>query len=58
MYPENSNATTNAILVILLVIIVGLAVWFIVDRRQPAPEPGGASLEINLDGNVLPKDNE
>ena len=44
-----NNATTNAILVILLVLVVGFIVWFIVGRRDVAPTTGGTGPSINVD---------
>ena len=50
---ENASATTNAILVILLVLVAGFIVWFVTTRGDsPAPADSGAgpSLEVNLEG--------
>ncbi len=51
MYENNS--TTNAILVILVVIVVGFIVWFVMARKAPAIETTSgtpASLNVNLGG--------
>jgi hypothetical protein len=50
MYENNS--TTNAILVILLVLVVGFIVWFVVGRRSVAPTDTSPNIEVNLPGNT------
>ena len=48
---NEGNATTNTILVILLVIIVGFVVWYMTASRAPeTQEEDGASLELNFGG--------
>lgn len=53
MNNENTSATTNAILVILLVLVVGFIVWFVAARGNGAPatvndNADSPSLEVNL----------
>ncbi|GEM_PF-1544236 len=50
---QKGSATTNAILVILVVVIVGFGVWYVMAQKGTAPTPEngtGGSLEINLGG--------
>jgi hypothetical protein len=50
---NENTSTTNAILVILLVIVVGFIVWFMVGRQSVTPAADttpGTSLEVNLGG--------
>ena len=44
---NKSNGTTNAILVILLVVVVGFVVWYATGQRGVENEPG---IEVNLGG--------
>lgn len=50
MEDTKSNATTNTILVILLVVIVGFIVWYMMSRDavEPAPETENSVLEVNV----------
>ncbi len=49
---NENTATTNTILVILLVIVVGFIVWFAVGRGNTAsdatPSSPSATLQVNL----------
>lgn len=48
------NATTNTILVLLLVVVVGFIVWFMTMRNaDTTPEDSGsnAALELNIGDN-------
>ncbi|MEK7641883.1 MAG: hypothetical protein AAB365_02720 [Patescibacteria group bacterium] len=47
---NKGNSTTNAILVILLVIVVAFAVWYMTMRTATAPVEDGANIELNLGG--------
>ena len=47
---QKGSATTNAILVILLVIIVGFAVWYVTIREHGTSDDDKAGLQINLGG--------
>ncbi len=48
MYENNS--TTNAILVILLVIVVGFIVWFVMGRGDADNDVDLPNVEVNLPG--------
>jgi hypothetical protein len=48
MYENNS--TTNAILVILLVIVVGFIVWFMIGRGDVDNDADLPNVEVNLPG--------
>ncbi len=48
---NDTNSTTNTILVILLVVIVGFVVWYMVDQRKEVPEDTGNNnpvVEVQL----------
>lgn len=50
---NETNSTTNAILVILLVIVVGFVVWYMVDNRKVEPSPAktdNAVIQVQLPG--------
>jgi uncharacterized membrane protein YqiK len=48
---NDTNSTTNAILVVLLVIVVGFIVWFMMGRRiATEPAAGTPNIEVNLPG--------
>ncbi len=52
---EGNNSTTNAILVILVVVLVGFGVWYMTMRynRAPAPqETQDSGLQINVGGDT------
>jgi len=44
------NSTTNAILVIILVLIVGFGVWYVMDRRNAEEAADEPAIELNLGG--------
>lgn len=50
---ERDNATTNIILILLLVVAVGFIVWFMTMRGggTPAPANDGGTLELNVGTN-------
>lgn len=53
MNSESNSATTNAILVILLVLVVGFIVWFVAARGDAGPatvndNTDSPALEVNL----------
>jgi hypothetical protein len=48
-----NNATTNAILVILLVLVVGFIVWFMVGRNTVDTGTGGPTIDVDLNGGGL-----
>jgi hypothetical protein len=58
---QRGNSTTNAILIILLVVIVALAVWFVSTRNDDGTPNGGTNtgpgLNIDLRGDGTPEDN-
>jgi hypothetical protein len=48
---NDNNATTNAILVILLVLVVGFIVWFMVGRNSvPAGDDNTPNIQVDLNG--------
>ncbi len=58
---EKSNSTANTVLIILLVIVVGLVVWYFTAHKavKPAPADNSAGVQINLGGssNSAPANN-
>jgi hypothetical protein len=47
---NDNNSTTNAILVILLVLVVGFIVWFVMGRDAAPVDDGGANIQVDLNG--------
>ncbi|HVU06686.1 MAG TPA: hypothetical protein VHE10_02780 [Candidatus Paceibacterota bacterium] len=49
---NEDNSTTNAILVILIVIVVGFIVWFVMSRPSAAPANNDQTpaIQVNLPG--------
>ncbi len=50
---NETNSTTNAILVILLVVVVGFVVWYMVGQRRMVPvesDTDNAVIQVDLPG--------
>ncbi len=46
---NQGNSTTNVVLVLILVAVVGFGVWYFA-YRTPAEDNSGAGINIELDG--------
>jgi len=51
-----SMNTTNTILIIILVLLVGFGVWYFTSNQTaPAPTEDNNAIEVNLGGNDTPE---
>lgn len=46
------NTTTNVVVILILVLLVGFGVWYFTAGEGRAPEPEGPALEVNLGGSA------
>ncbi len=45
---KQAGNTTNSVLIIILVIIVGFVVWYVMDQRGREEDRNGTGIEIEI----------